>query len=115
MTPDETDEYISFCSRILGGKEDETAAEYFGKAASKKMSGEDMGENGEKGGRTRVMEGEGLRPGEEYKIWNSRDVDGEAPLSIERVIGRASLLGGVRVEYLGGVIESFERRLARIK
>ncbi|KAF9569285.1 hypothetical protein CPC08DRAFT_623499 [Agrocybe pediades] len=114
MKPEEVEEYISFCSRILGGSEDETVLEYFGKVwKENKRDGEDRVENGEERGRTRVEEGTGVRPGVSYKIWNSRDVDGVGAVEIEEVIRRGSVVGGISVEYLGGVIEMFERRLMR--
>lgn len=48
--------------------------------------------------------------GEEYKIWNSRDVDGTVPADYQRVISRGEEIVGMS---LGGMLEAFERRLVR--
>ena len=61
----------------------------------------------------RIDDSEGLLAGEEYKIWSARDVDGALPEELERVVNRAAAVAGVRVEYMVGVVETFERRLVK--
>lgn len=79
-----------------------------------------MTEEGKDRGRTLVSatlmgeEGdEGLRPGEGYRIYNSRDVMGTLPVDYETVLGRGARWTGVDGEYLGGVVEKYERRVMR--
>ncbi|PPR07036.1 hypothetical protein CVT26_005237 [Gymnopilus dilepis] len=61
----------------------------------------------------KLDDSEGLLAGEEYKIWSARDVDGALPEELERVVNRAAAVAGVRVEYMVGVVETFERRLVK--
>lgn len=59
---------------------------------------------------TMLEGGRRVRAGEEYKIWNSRDVDGTLPDDYLSVLSRGEEMVGMRV---GGVLEAFERRLVR--
>jgi len=54
-----------------------------------------------------------LRPGERYRIYNSRDLFGTLPGDYEVVMERGSRWVGVSVDFLGGVVETYERRLVR--
>lgn len=56
---------------------------------------------------------EGLRPGEGYRIYHSRDVMGTLPEDYEMVLARGARWTGVEEEYLGGVVEKYERRVIR--
>lgn len=53
-----------------------------------------------------------LRAGEEYKIWNSLDVDGSLPGEYVAVIEHGERTVGMQ---LRGMLAAFERRLARWK
>lgn len=55
----------------------------------------------------------GLKPGEEYRIWNARDVLGTLPAEYSLVLGRGAGWVGVSCEYLGAVVEKYERRIVR--
>ena len=46
-------------------------------------------------------------------MYNSRDTFGTLPRDYEVVIERGAVWVGVRVEFLNGVIETYERRLDR--
>ncbi|KAA1466439.1 hypothetical protein DENSPDRAFT_768843 [Dentipellis sp. KUC8613] len=52
-------------------------------------------------------------PGAVYTIYNSRDVLGTVSEEYEMVVGRAARVTGVGDEYMGGVVEKYERRLTR--
>jgi len=54
-----------------------------------------------------------LKPGEEYRIWNGRDVLGTLPDEYEMVVGRGARWVGVSIEYLNGLVEKYEKRIAR--
>lgn len=54
-----------------------------------------------------------LRPAESYVIYHARDIFGSVPEEMEVVIERGSSWTGVSDDYLGGVIEKFERRMVR--
>lgn len=58
-------------------------------------------------------EAEGLRPGEHYMIYNTQDVLGAVPEDYAFVVRHAADWTGVDEEYIYGVIETYERRLAR--
>ncbi|KDR83659.1 hypothetical protein GALMADRAFT_56567 [Galerina marginata CBS 339.88] len=115
MKAEEMDDYIEFCAQILSGNRsdgDGAVAQYFGNDER----GRRLEEAGD--GRRARLEGPqaiggGLRAGEEYKIWNARDVDGTLPEGYGRVLGRGAAVVGVDAVYLGGVVERFERRLVR--
>lgn len=113
MTEAEVDEYISFCARILvenegiGDHERVGVSGYFGgpgEGSLGRRAEEEQEERERLGG---WEEGTGLAAGEEYKIWQSRDV----PDELDRVVGRAAQVAGVRAEDIVGVLGTFERRL----
>jgi RNA polymerase I-specific transcription initiation factor RRN7 len=54
-----------------------------------------------------------LRPGEGYQMYNSRDTLGTLPRDYELVLERSARWVGVRGDFLGGVVETYERRLQR--
>ena len=54
-----------------------------------------------------------LRPGEQYAIYNTQDILGSLPEDLEFVIGAAARWAGVESTYVLGVVERFERRIAR--
>lgn len=54
-----------------------------------------------------------LRPGENYAIYNSRDVLGTMPEEVEQVIEHGAKWAKVETEYVCGVAEKYERRLLR--
>lgn len=55
--------------------------------------------------------GEGVRPGEQYKLWKGRDVLGEIPVEYRRVVERAASVAGVSEETLSVVLGALERRV----
>jgi RNA polymerase I-specific transcription initiation factor RRN7 len=63
---------------------------------------------------TTVGDGENvLRPGEGYQMFNSRDTCGTLPSDYELIIERGARWVGVSVYILGGVVETYERRLQK--
>lgn len=63
---------------------------------------------------TRVRESStSTRPGQLYRIYNTRDVLGSLPEDYEKLLRHAASWAGVDEDYLQGVIERFERRLSR--
>lgn len=55
--------------------------------------------------------GEGVRPGEQYKLWKGRDVLGSVPVEYMRVVERAASVAGVSEETLSVVLGGLERRV----
>ena len=111
MREEELEEYIGFCERILPIADDGKGEGYFGvPGIGGELKEMTMSKDMELGGGTEVME-EGLRAGEEYKIWHARDIDGAMAEEWEKVLLRGSRLVGVTSQYLGGVVEKLERRL----
>jgi len=53
------------------------------------------------------------RPSEDYAIWRSRDVLGTLAEELRTVIGRAAKCIRIGEDYLGGVVEYYERRIVR--
>jgi RNA polymerase I-specific transcription initiation factor RRN7 len=59
-----------------------------------------------------MKEGEdALHPGQSYTIYSPRDASGSLPDKQELICGRAARWVGVTDDYLGSVVERFERRL----
>lgn len=56
---------------------------------------------------------EGLRPGQAYRIYNTQDILGSLPEQYELIVGRVAKWAGVDEEYVCGIVEKFEKRLAR--
>lgn len=54
-----------------------------------------------------------LRPGQAYAIYHTQDVLGALPEEYEAVVRRAALWAGVEEEYVCGMVERYEHRLAR--
>jgi len=54
-----------------------------------------------------------LRPSEDYTIWRSRDVLGTLAEELRTVTGRAAKCIRIGEDYLGGVVEYYERRIVR--
>ena len=54
-----------------------------------------------------------LHPGQAYVIHHSQDILGALPKDYELLIARASEWTGVSQDYICGVVERYERRLAR--
>lgn len=54
-----------------------------------------------------------LRPGHAYAIYHTQDVLGALPEDYEVVVRRAARWAGVEEEYVCGVVERYEHRLAR--
>ncbi|KAI0092694.1 hypothetical protein BDY19DRAFT_1024467 [Irpex rosettiformis] len=54
-----------------------------------------------------------LRPGQSYKIYHASDILGAFPQDYEFLIKRVAKWTGVSEEYVCGVVERYERRLAR--
>lgn len=59
------------------------------------------------------LEANALRPGEDYTIWNSRDVFGTLAEEYGAVLGRGAKCVRTGEDYLGGVVELYERRFVR--
>lgn len=53
------------------------------------------------------------RPGEGYRMYSSQDMFGIEPRDYEEIIGRGARWVGIKVEFLNGVVETYERRLQR--
>ena len=54
-----------------------------------------------------------LKPGEEYPIYNTQDILGVLPHDLELVVSTTARWAGVEPTYVSGVVERFERRIAR--
>ncbi len=54
-----------------------------------------------------------LGPGNAYAIYHTQDVLGSLPEDYEKIVNRAATWAGVEEDYVCGVVERFERRLAR--
>ncbi|KAH9899892.1 hypothetical protein C8Q73DRAFT_638114 [Cubamyces lactineus] len=54
-----------------------------------------------------------LRPGQDYRIYNTQDILGTVPEDLEVVVLRAAKWAGVDENYVLGVVERFERRVLR--
>ena len=54
-----------------------------------------------------------LRPGQAHRIYNTQDILGTLPEEYELVVQRVARWAGVGDEYVCGVVERYERRLAR--
>ncbi|KAI0335444.1 hypothetical protein GY45DRAFT_1292672 [Cubamyces sp. BRFM 1775] len=54
-----------------------------------------------------------LRPGQDYRIYNTQDILGTVPEDLEVVVSRAAKWAGVDEDYVLGVVERFERRVLR--
>ncbi|KAJ8481779.1 hypothetical protein ONZ51_g5780 [Trametes cubensis] len=54
-----------------------------------------------------------LRPGQDYRIYNTQDILGTVPEDLEVVVTRAAKWAGVDEDYVLGVVERFERRVLR--
>ncbi|KAF9464466.1 hypothetical protein BDZ94DRAFT_1161887 [Collybia nuda] len=112
-----TDAYLDFCEKALvgGDGDDVVLANYFPleKARGKDEDGGDLeGDERRQVSATEIGD-TGLRPGEGHRIYNSRDVMGTMGVEYSRVLRRAAGWTGVEQEYLGGVVEKYERRLMR--
>lgn len=59
------------------------------------------------------LEAKSLRPAENYAIWNSRDVFGTLAEDFGALLGRAAKRIRIGEDYLGGVVERYERRFVR--
>lgn len=55
----------------------------------------------------------GLRPGQSYRIYNTQDILGTLPEQHDVIVQRVAKWAGVEGDYVCGVVEKFERRLAR--
>lgn len=116
-----TDGYLSFCEKaLLGNSASNDVLDNFfplGNDHTKGHVGRDEGKTcaRERLAAGRVQEGDvGLvRPGQEYKIWNARDVLGALPGEYALVVDRAAGWAGVPREYMEGVIEMYEKRVFR--
>ncbi|TFY64273.1 hypothetical protein EVG20_g5993 [Dentipellis fragilis] len=120
------DEYLRFCEKALlghgvAGTELRVIAEYFplGSRASESSSPTDgestagvRRENALKAAQP-AEDATDEEPGAAYTIYNSGDVLGTVSEEYETVVGRAARATGVGDEYMGGVVEKYERRLAR--
>ncbi|KAF8974480.1 hypothetical protein BDZ97DRAFT_1935346 [Flammula alnicola] len=116
MKEDEMDDYIKFCETVLIGQGtdgDAALERYFPVRQTDSKGGLDEVDGGMYGRGLRGMEvaEEGLRAGAEYKIWNWRDVDGTMEREYGGVVSRAAVVVGVSIEYLGGVMSKYERRI----
>ena len=58
-------------------------------------------------------DGEELRPGEQYTIYNTQDILGTLPDDLDLIISAAARWAGVEPVYVSGVVERLERRTAR--
>ncbi|KAH9482730.1 hypothetical protein JR316_0004830 [Psilocybe cubensis] len=125
MTDEEMDEYIAFCAKAVGyGESDSVVERFFGPVSVGRSGGETGGHwlAEDEGAGTGIgaaaaaggsSGNEGCRRAEygaEYKIWNSRDVDGAVPAGYEAVMRRGETLVGMNI---GGMLAAFERRLVR--
>ncbi|THH19848.1 hypothetical protein EW146_g1408 [Bondarzewia mesenterica] len=114
------DEYLDFCEKALIGGPDSQSRErvldqYFPLSAKETVSERTNAEKGRMAASraTVPVDDAELEPGEEYTIYNSRDVLGTVPDAYDAVMERASRWTGVPEEYLCGVTEKYERRVVR--
>lgn len=127
LSEDLLDNYLAFCERALtstGAKtvlgKDDVLDEHFPIHGGQSCPCSDAKDETKRQQRLPATELEtdqkgkrALKPGEEYRIWNARDVLGTLPSEYELVLGRAARWVGVGCEYLGGVVEKYERRIVR--
>ena len=112
------DDYIEFCRKALLGEDvgSSIVDSWFPLEVSAEGAGVDVEVEGEVRGRHcgTMVGAEGLRPGEGYRMYKSSDVFGTVgDEDYELVIWRGSSWVGVSVEFLSGVLETYERRLSR--
>ncbi|KAF8076486.1 hypothetical protein FPV67DRAFT_1558944 [Lyophyllum atratum] len=112
------DEYLAFSERVLtGGREEDAVLERFFPVSKKGGHGDKMATQASRPLRATMVEdeesGKGLRPGEGYRIYRARDVEGKMETEYGAVVGRAARWAGVSVEHMGGIVETYERRVGR--
>jgi RNA polymerase I-specific transcription initiation factor RRN7 len=121
------DEYLEFCQQALvgqqqagqPGKADDIVRDHF--PIEHYARGEATAEV-KKSPRTGVRAGKlvsglaeekAVRPGENYAIWNSRDVFGTLAKESAAAVGWGAKRVGIGEGYLGEVVEAYERRFVR--
>ncbi|TRM67736.1 hypothetical protein BD626DRAFT_479667 [Schizophyllum amplum] len=114
------DAYLAFCEKALLGPRDEGSgrlAEFFPRAPRESGLGAGKPERREEGRVLRAgIASHGAseaRPGEQYPVYNARDVLGTLPGPLGLVVARGAQWVGVPETYVGGVVEKYERRFVR--
>ncbi|KAL0949478.1 hypothetical protein HGRIS_009531 [Hohenbuehelia grisea] len=119
------DEYLSFCERALLGHEGD--GKIGGKSVLERffpLEGDRMACDASRGREAYPQPDlhanlpvesphAGLGPGDEYKIYQGRDVLGNIGDDLEVVVARASQWVGVSNNEMLGVVETYERRVVR--
>ncbi|KAJ3555541.1 hypothetical protein NP233_g12182 [Leucocoprinus birnbaumii] len=115
------DDYLGFCEQALLGTENSSsdiiAANQFPVSGSTLRSQIDEIKPSRgampAGVLAEDLEAKSLRPAENYAIWNSRDVFGTLAEDFGALLGRAAKRIRIGEDYLGGVVERYERRFVR--
>lgn len=116
------DEYIDFCQKILvDPKKDEhrVVDNYFPLAngTTDLMKHERSGLRGRGLPPTRKNDGDMdmdiLEPGEMYTIYDTKDVLGNLSGDLNMIVDRSARWAGTEGDFVCGVVERYERRLAR--
>ncbi|KAK1236484.1 hypothetical protein PQX77_000261 [Marasmius sp. AFHP31] len=127
LSDEAIDDYLSFCEHALlppaddDRNGDKLLKNYFA-LAEPRETGRNQQKMPEsriptrpKFNRTDVSTGDEkrVRPGESYTVHHSRDVTGTMNEEMELVVRRGAQWVGISEDYLCGVVEKYERRLAR--
>ncbi|KAG5648986.1 hypothetical protein DXG03_000335 [Asterophora parasitica] len=109
------DEYLGFSSRVLigEGSGDAVLERYFPIARGDVHRGGEIESKSWRPLEATVEDGSGLRPGEGYRMYRARDVEGTMASEYGAVVRRGAQWAGVSVSDLGGVVEAYERRATR--
>ncbi|THG99311.1 hypothetical protein EW026_g3012 [Hermanssonia centrifuga] len=125
MDNDMLDDYLDFCEKALLPRENRNIEhgvirDYF--PLTRHLSTPDEGVRSEvfedslpdAMSAVRIHENSSnLGPGNAYAIYHTQDVLGSLPEDYEKIVNRAATWAGVEEDYVCGVVERFERRLAR--
>jgi len=112
MSESAMDEYMKFCGKVLGGTKGVE-----GWIVMEELKGDEEEEEEEEeeaivvGNGIELTDDEKRLPGSCYNILNGRDVCGILCEEYERLLVAGAKVVGVPVEYLGVVMESYERRI----
>lgn len=108
------DKYLEFCEQALLGRGDsDVLGSYFPLEAKRGAEkDDDIGGDDRKRKLAATMVGEeGPRPGQEYRIYSGKDVDGNVGGEYETIVKRGGEWVGVERGVVGGIVEVYERRV----
>ncbi|CDO75565.1 hypothetical protein BN946_scf184858.g5 [Trametes cinnabarina] len=119
------DEYLTFCEKALLPREDRlptgnVTTNYFPLSEERRLSPVLLAHDKDEPSAEPVMSAvpfddrpDGLKPGQDYHIYNAQDILGTVPKDLELVVACAAQWSGVDRDYVLGVVERFERRVLR--